>query len=316
MDTGAAAVDAVVARPDPGFVVRVVVAVTKFSHGAWIVILLIPAGVGVAVGVNRHYRRVAVALGAATAGGSGAADVSAPTVSVRDLDRLDRLFTGSASAWATVRAPGGDVHPAGPHEVVVLAGELLEPARSRLVVARRRGASRVSALHVVEHLDEVRAAWREAVPDVPLTVVEAPWREVVSPTLEHAGAARRRGRTGDGGARLGRLPTVVDAAPAQPEEPTARSRTGPRSRRVGRRRGAVARDVDEEAVMRWWRLLTENGCQAASMIATSSRTSAPRRAKNWPRSIPRCLDSTAINHSVLRSAKRSSVHPSSRPMTS
>jgi hypothetical protein len=47
----------------------------------------------------------------------------------------------------------------------------------------------LSALHVVEHLDEdseaVRAAWRETVPDVPLTVVPSPWREVVGPTLEH-----------------------------------------------------------------------------------------------------------------------------------
>jgi len=143
---------------------------------------------------------VAAALGAATAGGSGPADLSATTVSVRDLDRLDRLFTRSPSASATVWAPGGGVHPAGPHEVVVLAGELLEPARSSLAVARRLGAQRLSALHVVEHLDEdpegVGVAWREAVPDVPLTVVAAPWREVVGPTLEHVRGllARRAGR--------------------------------------------------------------------------------------------------------------------------
>src|SRR2546428_7899519 len=42
--------------------VMITIAATKFTHGAWIVVLLIPTLVGVFVLVHRHYEEVAVQL--------------------------------------------------------------------------------------------------------------------------------------------------------------------------------------------------------------------------------------------------------------
>ncbi len=131
-------------------VVTVVIAVTKFTHGAWLVVLLIPLIVFAFRAVHAHYEAVA---GELSLDAPGALDESAPITNV-------------------VLVPVGDVHRG-----VVRAvrwAQTLSPA--------------VRAVYVEtdpERTHRLEERWAKAASGVPLVVLPSHYRSLLGPFLEY-----------------------------------------------------------------------------------------------------------------------------------
>jgi hypothetical protein len=134
--------------------VLVIVVATKFSHGAWLVIIAIPLFFAVMVGINRHYSRVD--------------DNMAP-------------------------APGGVRLPSRVH-AVVLVSRLHSPAMQALAYARATRPDDLVALHVQTDRSDVpllQAAWSERQIPVPLVCLESPYRDLTQPIIDYVRRVRR-----------------------------------------------------------------------------------------------------------------------------
>ncbi|HEV8536697.1 MAG TPA: APC family permease [Candidatus Limnocylindria bacterium] len=131
--------------------VLVVVAVTKFAFGAWMVLVLIPLIVALLYGIHRHYRTVQDAL---LIPGEQRVPVLAAPVVIVPIARLDRAAL-QALAFARSVSPS--------------------------VKAVHVSTSRASA-------DEFRKRWARVATDVPLDVLESPFRSLVQPLLRYIDA--------------------------------------------------------------------------------------------------------------------------------
>lgn len=137
-------------------VVLVIVAVTKFTLGAWLVILVMPILVALLYGVHRHYRAVEDAL-VVTGEEPPPTEVQRPIVVV-PVSRLDR---------PTLRALGF---------AKALAGDVV-------------------AIHISDDEDASRTIterWQRWVGStVPLTVIDSPYRNLIEPILAYLDAVDR-----------------------------------------------------------------------------------------------------------------------------
>jgi hypothetical protein len=134
-------------------VVLVIVTITKFTHGAWVVFAIMPILWFLMFRVNRYYRAVAEQV--------------AP-------DAVTKF--GSAGDYA-----------------IVLVHTVNKPMLKALDYAIAADHSRLAAVHIAadpEHIDSIRAAWRDLEIHVPLTVLESPYRDVASPLIDHLLAHR------------------------------------------------------------------------------------------------------------------------------
>ncbi len=141
----------------------VVIAITKFMHGAWIVVVLIPLIVLGLMRVRRHYEYVRSRL---------------------SLEGAARPRIGKNPVVVLV---------AGIHKGVV---EALEYAKSI--------SPNVTAVTVdleTTKTARLRLQWAEWAPDVPLVVLESPYRSILQPLLEYIDRMERQGE--------GRYMTVV-----------------------------------------------------------------------------------------------------------
>lgn len=134
--------------------VLVVVLITKFTHGAWIVVLAMPAVFSLMLGVQRHYKRVSAELT------PGPAGVPLPS-RVHAVVLVSTLHTPTLRALAFARA----THPT---TLTALTVQL----------------SRVETTQLVDQ-------WTDRRMPVPLTVLDAPYRELVQPVLDYIGHIRR-----------------------------------------------------------------------------------------------------------------------------
>jgi amino acid transporter len=137
-------------------VVLVVVLITKFTHGAWLVVIAVPVLFVTMTGIHRHYRRVAEEL--------------APE-------------------------PAGAVLPSRIH-AVVLVSRLHKPALRALAYARATRPDTLTALTVAagdEELRELQQQWADRDIPVPLTVLESRFRDITGPILEHVTGLSRTG---------------------------------------------------------------------------------------------------------------------------
>lgn len=131
-------------------VVTVVIASTKFVHGAWIVVLLIPLLVGTMLGIHRHYERVADQL----------------RISPAEVRRRQQLASRQIAAVVPVAS--------------------LNRATVRALAYARAISRDVTAVHVATEPDsgeKLRQRWEEADLDVPLLIVESPYRELLGPLV-------------------------------------------------------------------------------------------------------------------------------------
>lgn len=130
-------------------VVLVMLALTKFVHGAWIVILVIPILVLGFQVIARHYTRVAEQLSLTTA------------VRPQPIRRLTAVVLVS-----------------GVHKGMLPALEL----------GRALAPDNVTAVYVNLEPDQgmrIRARWEEWGCDVPLVVLDSPYRSLVTPVLKY-----------------------------------------------------------------------------------------------------------------------------------
>ena len=128
-------------------IVAVVVASTKFLDGAWIVIVLIPLLILMLRGIHRHYITAAGELAAET-----------------PLDPKDVYLT-----------------------VIVPVATINRVARQTLAYSRSI-SDNVTAVHVTDdeaEIDAMRQGWKELGTNVPLVIIESPYRSLVSPLLAY-----------------------------------------------------------------------------------------------------------------------------------
>jgi len=145
------------------FVVLVVVAVTKFADGAWMVVVLLPLLIILFRGIHAHYTQAATELAAET-----------PI----DPDEIS-------------------------HQVIVPIASLNQVALQTLAYARSiaRGADDVvNAVHITadgEEAETLRLQWEEWQCGVQLTIIESPFRSLVGPLLAYIDAmhAQHPGKT-------------------------------------------------------------------------------------------------------------------------
>ncbi len=127
--------------------VAVIVAVSKFTHGAWIVVVLIPLLILTLRGIHHHYD-------------TASRELTTPT----PLDPAD-------------------IH----HTVLVPIAAVNRIARQTLAYARSISGN-VTAVHIAADegdIEQVQADWRALGIDVPLVIIESPYRSLVGPLLSY-----------------------------------------------------------------------------------------------------------------------------------
>ena len=130
-------------------VVALIIATTKFTHGAWLVILLIPLLVLLLVTIRRHYDDVAGQL---------------------SLDGLEP-----------------EEQPPGRHYVLVLVGDVHRGVLGAIRYARAI-SSTARAVYIeidAESKRRVEQRWAKWANGMPLVVLRSPYRSVIGPLLEY-----------------------------------------------------------------------------------------------------------------------------------
>ncbi|MFC9395950.1 APC family permease [Streptomyces sp. NPDC057027] len=137
-------------------VVLVIVLITKFTHGAWLVVIAMPLLYAGMKAVRRHY------------------DTVAAEVAV---------------------APGDRPHTLAENHVLVLVASVNAPSLRALSYARTLRPDSLTAVTVAEDPAEaevLRATWEAHGIDVPLRVLSSPYRSIVQPVLRHVRDAPER----------------------------------------------------------------------------------------------------------------------------
>ncbi|MFF9915789.1 APC family permease [Streptomyces sp. NPDC013457] len=137
-------------------VVLVIVLITKFTHGAWIVVIAMPVLFAGMKGVRRHYETVA-------------AEVAVE--------------------------PGTRPRTLTENHVIVLVASVNAPSLRALSYARTLRPASLTAVTVAEDPAEaevLRATWEAHGIEVPLRVLGSPYRSVVQPLLRHIRDAPER----------------------------------------------------------------------------------------------------------------------------
>ncbi len=133
-------------------IVALVIAVTKFAEGAWIVILIAPVLIVLFLMVHGHYLRIAKQL----------------------------------RTQAPVKPKGA------PPLVLVPISSLSLVARQALAFAQDL-SPRIVAIHVTSEVGEaenLRSQWHDVVGDIPLVIIESPYRLLLPPLLAYVDAVR------------------------------------------------------------------------------------------------------------------------------
>ncbi len=146
------------------FVTVIIIGVTKFMMGAWIVILLIPMIILMMLRIHRHYCQVAQRL----------------NIPNEDLGRtsLDARYS---------------------HHVIIPIDSLNAMVINALRYAKSLGAN-VEAFHVETYTgeaDKLRRKWDLLKTDIPLIVKHSSYREVVGPLIEYIESEEHASRPGD-----------------------------------------------------------------------------------------------------------------------
>jgi amino acid transporter len=133
-------------------VVMLVLLYSKFSHGAWVVVVAIPILVSLFLRIRTHYNHVA------------------------------RRLRMASDVKLKLPAPP----PAGGTPTVVLVGQLHRGTFEAICFARSV-ASDLVAVHVDlggGRAEKFREQWMRQVPEVPLVILESPFRSLVEPVVD------------------------------------------------------------------------------------------------------------------------------------
>ncbi len=131
------------------FLVLLIVAITKFSRGAWVPIVVVPAIIALFSAIKRHYTRVSEAL-----------EISPAEVRPQPFN----------------------------HTVVVLVGSIHRGVIQALGYARSLRPQHLVALYISHEDDdreEIERQWREFGINVDLEIMHSKYRELVGPVIEY-----------------------------------------------------------------------------------------------------------------------------------
>jgi predicted PurR-regulated permease PerM len=138
-------------------VVLIVIICTKFLLGAWLVVVAIPLVVTLFAAIHQHYQYVSQRL------------------SIHDL---------APRSYISVPKPAVITHPA-----VVVVGQLNRGTVEALDYARTI-ADEIVAIHVdIGSTDrkELQRKWQNLESDIPLEIIESPYRSVIDPIVDFVG---------------------------------------------------------------------------------------------------------------------------------
>ena len=138
-------------------IVLLVIICTKFLLGAWLVVIAIPIVVTLFAAIHRHYQYVAERL------------------SIHDL---------APRSYISVPKPAVVTHPA-----VVVVGQLNRGTVEALDYARTI-ADKIVAVHVdigSTDREELQRKWQNLEADIPLEIIESPYRSVIDPIVDFIG---------------------------------------------------------------------------------------------------------------------------------
>ncbi|MDP8922211.1 MAG: APC family permease, partial [Chloroflexota bacterium] len=138
------------------FAVAVIQSVAQFTHGAWMVIVLIPIQVWILWRIRAHYERVAEQL----------------------------ALTPSTEPPVTL-----------PEPILVVPVPGLNRAVARTLSFARALSENVTAVHITDDLqaaDELRRVWKAWGTDVPLVILESKYRALTGPLLHYLDAVAQR----------------------------------------------------------------------------------------------------------------------------
>ena len=144
-------------------VVALIIGGTKFADGAWISMALMALLVLVMWLIRAHYSDANQQLGRGLTGSEPVAD----------------FFYGAS---------------AGRPQTVIVPVDEINRAVLRTMAYARTLSSNATAVHVTderESADALRRQWEQSVPDVPLVVVESPYRSLVEPIIAYIEALDR-----------------------------------------------------------------------------------------------------------------------------
>jgi len=134
--------------------VAVIVGITNFTRGAWIVLLLIPLLIMMFRAIHGHYERAAGELAAQTP------------------------------------LEPGEIE----HTVIVPLAAVNRVARQTLAYARSISPN-VTAIHITDdeaEIERIRVDWEALASDIPLVIIESPYRNLVGPLLSYLDEIERQ----------------------------------------------------------------------------------------------------------------------------
>jgi hypothetical protein len=162
--------------------VLLIAAITKFTAGAWLVIVLLPLIVATCVRVHRHYQRADDVLGLRPLGPEASGRVALPAAPAR-----------------TSQPPAGEQETEESpeqlrHLVVVLVAELHRPTLRALAYAASLGQP-VLAVHLSpdqQEADRFRGYWHAWGDHLRLEIVISPYRAIVAPLARYLQALHQQ----------------------------------------------------------------------------------------------------------------------------
>ena len=138
------------------FVVMLVVGVSNFTRGAWLVMVLVPILVWILAAIHRHYEQVQRSL------------------------ELDYIAEGKETARDPI--------------VIVPVARLDRPARQAIAFANSI-SDNATAVHVTndpDEADEFRRRWPDWAGTTELVIVESPYRALIGPLIAYMDALQRQ----------------------------------------------------------------------------------------------------------------------------
>lgn len=146
------------------FITVIIIGATKFKHGAWIVLILIPLFVMVMLSIKKHYDRIA-----------------------QDLKLPNEL------------RPKEKIQVQNNEQVIVLVESLNKSFLKSLNYANSL-SNNVVAFHTSvdeEATNKLKARWDEYKLDVPLIIKDSPYRDLIGPLLEYINHQKKTLKRGE-----------------------------------------------------------------------------------------------------------------------
>jgi amino acid transporter len=139
-------------------VVAVIILGTKFTHGAWLSVLMMVLLMGMFALIRRHY------------------------------DWFQAKIAVDPTALPAGVPPAVSVEHGGPRDHVIVPVDGVNKISCGAIAMAREISGMVTAVHVSENREEAERfaqEWERAVPDVPLVILESPYRAFTAPMLRY-----------------------------------------------------------------------------------------------------------------------------------